>query len=133
MGEGVRISKGVKICCGQNAKLLINRNTTININSQIICMNNVSLGENVMVSWDNLIMDSDFHQITKNSIQNPISLPIEIGDGVWIGCRSIVLKGSTIPEGSIIAANCTITGKYSEAHILIAGNKILSREVYWKR
>lgn len=34
--------------------------------------------------------------------------PIEIGDGVWIGDNAVILSGSTIGKGAIIAANAVV-------------------------
>jgi acetyltransferase-like isoleucine patch superfamily enzyme len=36
-------------------------------------------------------------------------LPIEIGNDVWIGTRSIILDGVTIGHGAVIAANSVVT------------------------
>lgn len=52
-----------------------------------------------------LIYDCETHERI-----NP-SKNILIGDHVWIGQGSLVLKGSTISSGSIIGANSTVSGK----------------------
>lgn len=36
--------------------------------------------------------------------------PIEIGNDVWIGAQCVILSGSTIGDGAVIAANSTIIG-----------------------
>lgn len=133
IGEGVNISTGVKICCGENGHLVLNKKTSININSEIICMDNIELGENAMVSWDVLIIDSDFHQIVEDGIRKPITAPIIIGSNVWIGCRSVVLKGSTVPNGCIIAANCTVSNSFNKKNVIIVGKRIIAENVSWNR
>ena len=37
------------------------------------------------------------------------SVPIKIGNDVWIGCNSIILKGVTIGDGAIVAAGSVVT------------------------
>ena len=61
--------------------------------SSIICSKNITFGNDSLLSWDILIMDSDFHPIlnrNKDRVNSP--LPINIENGVWIGCRSTILK-----------------------------------------
>ena len=65
-GENVRIAAGVKLSCAEGATLQIGKNSSINVNSQVICMEHIALGENVMLSWDDLVMDSDFHPIRED-------------------------------------------------------------------
>lgn len=44
-----------------------------------------------------------------------------IGDGVWIGMRSMLMPGITIGEGAIIASGAVVT-KSVEPYTLVAGN-----------
>ena len=96
-------------------------------------MDNISLGENVMISWDDLIMDSDFHQIHTEGKTKSISESIEICDNVWICCRTLILKGCKIPEGCVIAANSTIGKKYEEDNCLISTRGIIKKNISWER
>lgn len=47
--------------------------------------------------------------------------PVMIGDDVWIGCNSIILKGVTIGNGSIVAAGSVVT-KDVPANVIVGGN-----------
>ena len=127
LGENVRIAAGVKVSCAETGALRIGRNSRIHVTSQLICMDNISLGENVMISWDDLIMDSDFHQIHTEGKTKSVSEPIEICDNVWICCRTLILKGCKIPEGCVIAANSTIGKKYVENNCLISTRRIIKQ------
>lgn len=44
-----------------------------------------------------------------------------IGDGVWLGMRSMIMPGITIGEGAIIAANSVVT-KNVEPYSIVAGS-----------
>lgn len=133
LGENIKIAAGVKISIGESATLKIKRESSININSQIICMDEINIGEKVIVSWDDLIMDSDFHAIKEHSILNDLSKKIYIDNEVWIGCRTIILKGVHVPEGSVVAAGSIVTGKYEEKNCLICSNGIKKHNISWVR
>lgn len=129
------ISSGVKIGCAKDARIVFGDNVTINVNSEIICQNNIKLNNNAMISWDVLIMDSDFHRmgnIGGVNIHLP-EKPINIGQNAWIGCRAVILKGVNLPDGSIVAANSTISKSYEENNILINSNGIKRRNIVWYR
>lgn len=47
--------------------------------------------------------------------------PIVIEDNVWIGCNSIILKGVTIGEGSIVSAGSVVMDNVP-SHSIVRGN-----------
>ena len=49
------------------------------------------------------------------------SKPIFIKKNAWIGMRSIILKGVTVGEGSIVAAGSVVTKDVPD-YTLVAGN-----------
>lgn len=48
------------------------------------------------------------------------SQPVEIGNDVWIGCNSTILRGVTIGDGAVIAANAVVT-KDVPPYAIVAG------------
>lgn len=82
------------------------------------------IGKNVLIAWDTTLMDSDMHSIInlENNQLIPKSKKVFIDDNVWIGTRSIILKGTHIPTGSIIGAGSVVAGKFNEKNSVIAGN-----------
>lgn len=127
IGHGSKISNSSILEFGDNF--------IITSKSEIICFHKIKFGDNCLLSWDNLIMDTDFHKIynNKNKLINEDE-SILIDDNVWIGCRSVILKGSHIPKGSIVGANSTITKNfYGETNILIGGNNtVLKNDIRWE-
>lgn len=98
---------GVRLEIGPRGTLIIGNGTYINRNTLIVCEDHVEIGENCKIAWDVIIMDSDLHPID-DSIPI-INKPVRIEDGVWIGCRSIILKGVSIGYGAVIAAGSVVT------------------------
>lgn len=97
---------GVRLEIGKKGLLQIGNGTYLNRNTLVVCEKEIIIGENCKIAWDVIIMDSDLHPINSNPI---INKPVHIGDKVWIGCRSIILKGVTIGRGAVIAAGSVIT------------------------
>lgn len=78
----------------------------------------ITLGNNVRCGANTLITDSDWH------LDDPRSgdpRDVEIGDNVWLGVNSVVLKGVTIGANTIIGANSVVT-RSIPANVIAAGN-----------
>lgn len=130
------IGRGSKLYIGPNAELKIGDNFTVTGNSEILCQKEIKIEKNCLLSWDCLIMDTDFHHISDESgkiINSP--RPILIGDNVWIGSRSVILKGVAIADNNVIAANSLITKNIKESKCVISGHgkhiEIIKRNINW--
>lgn len=94
--------------------------------TNINCVESVTIGNHVLIGAGCLITDSNHHSIDWHvrcieGDTDKKSAPVFIGDYVFIGARSIVLKGVTIGEKSIIAAGSVVT-KDVPANCLAGGN-----------
>lgn len=127
---------GSKISVMDSGKLILGDNFYISGESAIVCKKHIEFDRNVLLSWDILVMDTDFHKIlnSEGKEQSPDG-EIFIGENVWIGCRSLVLKHSHIPEGCVIGASSRVSRKFSEKNSLIMGNpaKIVKSDISWLR
>ena len=74
-----------------------------------------------MIASDVVITDSDWHGIYDRTDYVAKPLPVTIAKNVWIGERSIILKGTEIGENSIIGAGSVVSGKVP-ANVIYAGN-----------
>lgn len=105
MGEKVLFYHDVEICIDDpNAEVIIGDRSYLNRRSQIKCQKKVSIGSDCAISWDVSIMDTDYHSIDGK----PKSEEICIGNHVWIGCKSTILKGVKIGDGAVIAAGSLV-------------------------
>lgn len=133
------IGRGSKISVADGATLTMGKNLEITGNNQIICQKEISFGDNDLLSWEILIMDTDFHKIIpmdKNNEQVNLPSAIRIGPHVWVGCRSTILKGVLIARNCVISAGSIITRSIDEENCVIGGQgksvSILKRNVKWK-
>ncbi|WP_206214798.1 MULTISPECIES: DapH/DapD/GlmU-related protein [unclassified Adlercreutzia] len=101
----------------------------INSSCKIRCAKSINIGKEVAISHDVTIMDSDHHSICGQPVA---ARPVVIGDHVWIGTRSTILKGVTVGEGSIVAAGALVT-KDIPPNSLVAGipAKVIKEGVWW--
>lgn len=130
-----QLGHGTKISVGQNGVLNLGENFTITAESSIICNESISFGQDVLISWENLIMDTDFHKIYDVSeLRINENKHIEVGNNVWIGSRCTLLKGSVIPDGNVIAANSVISKKMSTTNSIVGGNpvRVLKENIRWE-
>lgn len=129
------IGQGSRISVGEKGKLTIGTKFKITAESCIICMHNITISMNVLISWQVQIMDSDFHVIRDemHKVLNP-DRPVTIGEKVWIGTRCTILKGTDIPSGSILASNSVVSKNLPEACAIYAGQpaRLVKENVYWE-
>lgn len=97
---------GVRLEVGARGRLHIGNGTYLNRNTLIVCEESVTIGTDCKIAWDVVIMDSDLHAVGGNPLVNKA---VVIEDRVWIGCRSIILKGVTIGSDAVIAAGAVVT------------------------
>lgn len=103
----------------------------INYGTNIACFNRIKIGENVAISENVTIRDSDNHHLDYPNYQ--MSKPIEIGNNVWIGMNVMILKGVNIGDGAVIAAGAVVTKDVPE-NCLAAGvpARVIKDNVKWK-
>ena len=120
-GSRVYINKGATLTLGGGY---------VNHNLNLSCFESITIGKGVVISENVTIRDSDDHTIV--SSDKPMTLPIVIGDHVWIGMNVTILKGVKIGNGAIIAAGAVVTKDVPDN--ALAGGvpaKVLKTEVSW--
>lgn len=136
IGKGIHaFGPGTCLRIGKNGVLRVGSNFTCSVNNRIYCSKEISIGDDNMWSFDNVVMDTDSHLIyeTDGQVSNP-NRELVFGNHVWVGCRNIILKGSNIPSGCIVASGSVITKRYDEEYSIITSNgKVIKKGVKWSR
>lgn len=128
--NGFSIFSGHHIILMENAKLNLGSGY-INRDVKIRCFKEITIGNNVAISENVTIWDTDAHSII--GAATDMTQPIKIGNNVWIGNNVTILKGVNIGDGAIIAAGAVVTKDIPEG--CLAGGvpaKVIKENVKWK-
>ncbi len=96
---------------------------------------NIKIGERFLSSWNTFIQDFDAHplemELRKKQMEGLRGIgaglenwefpceSISVGDDVWMGANSTILKGAHIGSGCVIAAHAVVAaGNYPEQSLL---------------
>ncbi len=102
--------------------ITVGDNNHFSNNISVVANERITIGNRCLLGDLVAIYDCDFHEmnpLTRHQGSGPTA-PVSIGDNVWIGSRSIILKGVTVGDNSVIAAmslvnkpvppNCVVGG-----------------------
>lgn len=117
-----------------NSILKIGKRTTTENVKIVMGDGKIIIGENCMFSKEIEIRNLDSHTIVFQDGKINKNKDIIIGNHVWVGLRSLILKGSKIEENSIIGAGSVVAGKF-EKNSIIVGNpaKKVKEILKWER
>jgi len=98
---------------------------------RFVIMHGLEIGDHCAISWQCEILDEDFHKLGTG---RPTGARITIGKHVWIGSGVKILKGASIADHSVVAANSLVVDRFDEPNVLIGGSpaRILRREISWE-
>jgi len=150
IGDGLAVLKprhffifGKNICAGKNMHVICSANLPVNLSCweskqsqghikigdnvllspgvKIASAESITVGNNCMIAAESYISDCDWHGIYNRTRPFRCSAAITLKDNVWIGFRSIIGKGITIGENSIVAAGSVVTSDVP-ANVIVGGN-----------
>lgn len=110
-GHGGRIEIGDWCFVGPGSRIW--SSASVRIGHRVLISHNVNVHDTNSHPVDAAARHAHFVEIVERGhprqIDSIAAAPVVIGDDVWIGFNSIVLKGVTIGRGAIIAAGSIVT------------------------
>ncbi len=121
--DHVVLKEGAKICaCNKNAIIKIGKNTTVGYYDFFFASEKIIIGDDCLIAPFVYVVDSN-HKAERNrkiNQQPNETAPIIIGNDVWIASNVTILKGVTIGDGAVIAAN-SVVNKDVEPYTIVGG------------
>jgi acetyltransferase-like isoleucine patch superfamily enzyme len=95
----------------------------------------VKFGDNCLFSTDVIFRVGDSHSILDSNTGDRInpSKSISIGDRVWFGHNTKILKGVSLNNDTIVATGSIVTNSFKDTNIIVAGNpaKVIKTGIKW--
>lgn len=92
------------------AQITVGKRTSIWYGTVISAKQSVTIGDNCAISWNCTIIDNDMHEIVELTGEARSGTKgVSIGNNVWIGANSMILKGVTIGDGAVVGAGSIVT------------------------
>jgi acetyltransferase-like isoleucine patch superfamily enzyme len=137
IGDGVRIyssTRGNPLGCFQpsvlraltsGSRLVLARN--VGLSGTVLCAGtSIEVGEGTIFGSGAMVIDNDFHVpqgewgwTDDPALCGKTGRSIQIGRGVFIGARAIILKGVTIGDRAIIGAGAVVTKDVPARHVAV--------------
>ena len=121
-GAYIEIVNGGRLTIGQGAA---------NVGLTIMCAKEVPIGNGVRIGRNVSIRDwNGSHVIINDHYRN--HAPVRIEDHVWLCTGCTIMPGVTVGEGSVVAANATVT-RDVPPHSLVGGSpaKVIKENIEW--
>lgn len=118
-----------------DSKLTIAQNVYIGGGTVIDCVAEITIHQDVLISYGCVIADSDNHSLRYSIRKRDCAdwrrghhdwsthehRPVIIGKGAWIGAHAMILKGVELGEGAIVGAGAVVR-KSVPPYTIVAGN-----------
>lgn len=124
LGGSLHVGPDGCIAVAEGALLETGADTYLGRDTQIHCYRHVSIGNGVFAG-EMYICDSTIHQVLSADAEKPMHGEVIIGDGVYLGFRTTLLKGTVIPPLSVVGSGAVCTSDFSKdgvEQLLICGN-----------
>ena len=123
--------------CMDYSKVFIDENFSIGEGIFIADYNSkINIGKDCMFSYQTVMQTGDEHIIYDKNINKFTGTnDIIIGNHVWVGFRSKILKKSVVPDGCIVGLDSTVTKEFDVPNSVLAGipAKIVKSDIRWDR
>lgn len=125
IGKNFKLEENAKVRVIDGGSLFVGNNCFFNCNAYMTVMGTTEIGDNCSFGPNVLIFDHDHDFKVDGGLKaGKMKLgTIKIGNNVWIGGGSIVLRDSEIGDNSVIGAGSVIKGKIPANTVVIQKRK----------
>lgn len=137
-------SRTIIVTRAPGAEIVIGDNVGIS-GATIYARKKITIGDNTCIGGNCKILDNDFHPIdveARNRLLNDLNggnsglVPareIKIGKNCFIGCNSIILKGTVLGDGCVVGAGAVVAGRFGDNCVIVGNPAKVIRKLESKR
>jgi len=104
------------------AEIILEEGCAVMNGCELIARTSIRIGQKNLIGPYSWIVDADFHGLAPDLRHTPGETnPVVIEENVWIGAKTIILKGVRIGKDAVVAAGCVVS-KDVPAGAIVAGN-----------
>ena len=117
----LKMHNGAKIRVRKGGKMQIGKNFGMSNGCVVTAYEHITIGDNVMLGPNVLIYDQDHDYRAEGGVaaMKFKTTPIIIGNNVWIGANTLILRGTTIGDNCVIGGGAVIKGMYPSNSVII--------------
>ena len=111
IGDRVRLDSTVatlELVVLPGGHLEIGDNVFINYGSSLVSSAHVRVSEGCLIGTHVMVMDCDFHRV-EDKAWDTTGVRVVLEERVWLGNRSMILKGVTVGHDAVVAAGSVVT------------------------
>ena len=121
IAKKLKMHNGVKIRVRKGGKLEIGKNFGMSNGCVVTAYDHIKIGDNVMLGPNVLIYDQDHDYRAEGGVaaMRFKTAPVVIGNNVWIGANTLILRGTTMGDYSGSGGGTVIKGEYPPDSVII--------------
>lgn len=125
IGSNVYLGRGVVIDVNRRAELTLGPDVLISHFTVVAASASISIGASTQIAELCSIRDSDHGMEPGQTIRSqPLrSSPVTLGEDVWIGRGSAILRGASVGSGTVVGANSLVKGAV-DRDLVVAGSPL---------
>lgn len=111
VGAGTRVNGALRITGPRHlvSKLTIGAGSTIEPDCMLDLSDTLTIGDRVTLEPGVMILTSTHElDVAKHRAGNVITSPVSVGDGAWLGARSVILPGVKIGAGAVVEVGSVV-------------------------
>lgn len=117
----LKMHNGAKIRVRKGGKLEIGKNFGMSNGCVVTAYDHIKIGDNVMLGPNVLIYDQDHDYRAEGGVaaMRFKTASVVIGNNVWIGANTLILRGTTIGDNSVVGGGTVVKGDFPPNSVII--------------
>lgn len=130
IGKRFKMRSNCHVRVRGKGKLVLGDDVSFNYGNMIVCYEDIRIGNNVQFGPNVLVYDQDHDFRVKDGLKKLLykTSSVEIGNNVWIGANTVILRGTKIGDNCIIGAGCVIKGIYPANNVIYQKRESLIKQ-----